>query len=130
LHEYCHAYHNKFCSGGYDCKIVREAYNTAMARKLYDCVRVHGKQGRKGPQKAYCCANCMEFFAELSVAFLYRDDDTFEYNKWYPHNYAQLKTHDPDSCVMLATMWGVEVDRSGADASAGSVTADELFFAT
>jgi hypothetical protein len=44
-----------------------------MASQLYDCVPVHGTQGLKGPTKAYACANCMEFFAELSVAYLYRN---------------------------------------------------------
>ena len=24
LHEYCHAYHNKHCDGGYDCEVIRE----------------------------------------------------------------------------------------------------------
>lgn len=130
LHEYCHAYHNKFCSGGYECKSVRDAYNVAMNMKLYDCVNVHGKQGEKGPQKAYCCANCMEFFAELSVAFLYRDDDTVEFNKWYPHNFAQLKTHDPESCAMLARMWGIDADLGHPALPTSFLTADDLFFAT
>ena len=134
LHEYCHAFHFKCCRDGYQCKDIREAYDVAMAKKLYDCVPVHGKQGRKGPQKAYCCANNMEFFAELSVAFLYRDDDKVEYNKWYPHNYAQLKTHDPDSCKMLAKMWGKEDDEQASHAApdlpASFMTADDMFFAT
>jgi hypothetical protein len=53
-----------------------------MSKKLYDSVPVHGIQGQHGPIKAYACTNCMEYFAELSVAFLYRKDK-MEYNKWY-----------------------------------------------
>ena len=55
----------------YFCK----AYNEAMMKKLYDCVPVHGVQGLKGSTKAYACYNCMEFFAELSVAFLWQNDN-------------------------------------------------------
>lgn len=51
-----------------------------MTKKLYDCVPVHGPQGRSGPTKAYACYNCMEFFAELSVAFMWKEND-LEYNK-------------------------------------------------
>ena len=114
-----------------------------MERKLYDCVPVHGKQGLRGGQKAYACYNCMEFFAELSVAFLWQKDrptpqtspmdlgspflisnspkdyqgDTgtegitceIEYNKWYPHNFLQLRDHDIDSCGMLASIWEVNL---------------------
>jgi hypothetical protein len=45
-----------------------------MSKKLYDSVAVHGPQGKDGPIKAYACANPMEFFAELSVAYLWHAD--------------------------------------------------------
>ena len=96
-----------------------------MVAKRYDCVPVHGPQGAKGPTKAYACANCMEFFAELSVAFLYNHDTNIalrdiderearekqtsvvivEYNKWFPHNATQLKSHDPATYEILEKMW-------------------------
>ena len=99
-----------------------------MVAKRYDCVPVHGPQGKKGPIKAYACANCMEFFAELSVAFLYNHDTNIvlrdmdeqkarqqqqdvmsvvipEYNKWFPHNATQLKLHDPETYEILEKMW-------------------------
>jgi hypothetical protein len=96
-----------------------KAYEEAMEKKLYDCVPVHGPQGLKGGCKAYACYNCMEFFAELSVAFHWQRDciDScapysceIEHNKWYPHNYAQLKKHDIKACRMLAKMWGVDMN--------------------
>lgn len=52
-----------------------QAYNLAMRRGLYNSVEVHGPQGlgpdgcTRVPVKAYACTNCMEFFAELSVAY-------------------------------------------------------------
>ena len=96
-----------------------KAYETAMEKKLYDCVPVHGPQGLKGGCKAYACYNCMEFFAELSVAFHWQKDALkgdvpytcdIEYNKWYPHNFMQLKSHDIDTCKILAKMWQVNLD--------------------
>lgn len=104
LHEYCHAYHDKHCSDGFDCDIIRKAYTTAMSKRLYDCVPVHGAQGLKGPIKAYACTNACEFFAELSVAYLYHSDNQ-EYNKWFPHNRSQLRKHDPITCKVLNKLW-------------------------
>ena len=90
-----------------------------MEKKLYDCVPVHGPQGANGGCKAYACYNCMEFFAELSVAFHWRRDShvdgaphtcAIEYNKWFPHNYIQLKSHDIETCKVLAGAWSLEVE--------------------
>lgn len=87
-----------------------QAYNAAMRAGLYDCVPVHGPQGinpHSGERiaiKAYACTNCMEFFAELSVAYHYALDET-EYNKWYPHNRLQLLQHDPATFEMLERIW-------------------------
>jgi dipeptidyl-peptidase 4 len=105
VHELSHAFHNKFCAGGYGNEPINEAYDTAMARKLYDCVRVHGPQGISGqPQKAYACTNSMEFFAELSVAYHWASSDS-EYNKWYPFNRQQLIEHDPASFDTIHRLW-------------------------
>lgn len=106
LHELCHAYHCKVLPDGFDNVLVREAYKTAMSKNLYDAVAVHGPQGRSGqPQKAYACANPMEFFAELSVAYLWGRDHKTEYNKWFPHNRAQLRKHDIESYRVLEAAW-------------------------
>jgi hypothetical protein len=78
-----------------------------MEKGLYDAVAVHGPQGNKGRVKAYACANCMEFFAELSVAYLWNVDDTTEYNKWFPHNRKQLIDHDPHSAEILKQLWNL-----------------------
>ena len=126
LHEYSHAYHNKCCPDGYDCAVIRDRYCAAMAQQLYDSVSVkvlHGGGGKvqkkKHKQKAYACANAMEFFAELSTAFLHRDDAAVDFNKWWPHNHSQLAAHDPATCAVLARVWG----------TASAITTDDLFSA-
>jgi hypothetical protein len=83
----------------------------AMKKHLYESVNVHGPQGigKDGvaaiTAKAYACTNCMEFFAELSVAYLYAQDATTEYNKWFPFNRAQLVKYDPATVEVLEATW-------------------------
>ena len=95
-----------------------------MEEGLYDCVRVHGKQGPTC--KAYACQDQMEYFAELSVAFLGTEiDENREHNKWYPFNRRQLREHDPRAYDMLRRLWGVTTDidqqsDSGAQAPSAS----------
>lgn len=113
LHELSHAWHNIHIANGYDNKQIEECYELAMKDGLYDCVRVHGPQGPEC--KAYACTNSMEYFAELSVAFLGGLDDTLEHNKWFPFNRSQLREHDPRAFDMLCQMWGVNVVDGGDD---------------
>jgi hypothetical protein len=49
----------------------------------------------------------MEYFAELSVAFLGGLGEE-EHNKWYPFNRSQLRDHDPRAFAMLCRVWGLE----------------------
>lgn len=105
LHELCHAWHCLHTEGGYENRDVRECYDKAMEEGLYECVGVHGPQGPKC--KAYACTDPMEYFAELSVAFLGGVEEGREYNKWFPFNRAQLKEHDPRAFEMLHRIWGV-----------------------
>ena len=77
-----------------------------MEKGLYDKVAVHGPQGNNGRLvKHYACSNCMEFFAELSVAFMWKEDAHREYNKWYPFNRAQLQALDSHSYEVLERCW-------------------------
>lgn len=134
LHEFCHAYHNKHLPDGYNNKEIIECYQAAMDEGLYDNCNYHscyvGLQSDATlspfgePQtpvqpdyeikstKHYACSNHMEYFAELSVAFLASPEDgdlpQEEYNKWYPHNAKQLKEHDPRAYTLLEKLWGVE----------------------
>ena len=72
---------------------------------LYDSVPVHGPQGERGNAKAYACTNCMEFFAELSVAYFWSKDANTEFNKWFPYNRSQLLHHDFDSFAVIDKFW-------------------------
>ena len=105
LHELSHAWHCLHIENGYDNEEIILVYKQAMDEKLYDCVRVHGSQGPTC--KAYACQDQMEYFAELSVAFLGGINEDCEHNKWYPFNRAQLRKHDPRAFDLLCKMWGV-----------------------
>mmetsp|Transcript_25380 Transcript_25380/g.41650 ORF Transcript_25380/g.41650 Transcript_25380/m.41650 type:complete len:756 (-) Transcript_25380:329-2596(-) len=108
LHELSHAWHCLHVEDGYENEEIINVYERAMEEGLYDCVGVHGSQGPRC--RAYACQDQMEFFAELSVAFLGGLDDDREHNKWYPFNRSQLRDHDPRAFAMLCRMWGVEDD--------------------
>ncbi len=119
-----------------------QGYMRAMHRGLYDLVSVHGPQGEAGPMKAYACTNPMEFFAELSVAYLWKQhslslestssfssatssslevvdkslpDTANEFNKWFPHNCCQLQQHDDDTFLLLDMLWSEGRGLSGED---------------
>ena len=106
IHELSHAYHHRMIPNGYKNKDIEDCYKQAMKDKLYECVKVHGSQGPTC--KAYACNNCMEYFAELSTAFLGGLNEEEEYNKWYPFNRNQLKEHDPRAYELLSRLWQVE----------------------
>lgn len=108
LHELSHAYHDKHIVNGFENESIRNAYMKSMGKALYDKVAVHGPQGKDGARvKAYACANCMEFFAELSTAFMWDEDRDTEYNKWFPHNRYQLKEHDVEAYAAIQEAWGL-----------------------
>ena len=109
LHELSHAWHHIHCLDDYDNEDIKDTYKKAMDDGLYDCVAVHGPQGPKC--KAYACQDQMEYFAELSVAFLGGTDDK-EHNKWFPFNRKQLRKHDPRAYDMLCRIWGVDFEES------------------
>mmetsp|Transcript_12381 Transcript_12381/g.35934 ORF Transcript_12381/g.35934 Transcript_12381/m.35934 type:complete len:467 (+) Transcript_12381:130-1530(+) len=108
LHELGHAYHHGMIEGGYRNEEIIRCYEDAMDENLYECVAVHGRQGPKA--EAYACSNAMEYFAELSAAFLGGLNDDVEFNKWYPFNRKQLKEHDPKAYKLLARLWKVDCE--------------------
>merc|ERR1712165_237463 len=86
---------------------IIDCFNAAMKENLYDCVKVHKLDGDYDERKAYASTNPMEYFAELSVAFLGgvgRDKD-IEFNKWFPFNRKQVKQHDPRAYQLLRKLW-------------------------
>jgi len=114
LHEYSHAYHFKCLPDGYDNQEIRECFESAMKEGLYDCVPYHSHD-KDAKAKAYACTNQMEYFAELSVAFLGGLRETEEFNKWYPFNRQQLKEHDPRAYKLLCRLWKVNDDKNNTD---------------
>ena len=80
-----------------------------MEEKLYDCVEVHNDRGYFEERRAYACTDPMEYFAELSTAFLggADEDEHLEFNKWFPFNRKQLREHDPRAYKLLKKLWGV-----------------------
>ena len=113
LHELCHAYHWKMVPGGYDNSEIKKCYQLAMREGLYNRVKVHGSQGPTG--RAYACENEMEYFAELSVAFLAGQDKDVEYNKWQPFNRHELKIFDPRAFKLLQRIWKVDCSEDDED---------------
>jgi len=109
LHEYSHAYHHKCLEGGYENKLLLECWKHNMKEKNYDCVPVHGPQGPTA--KAYACTDQMEYFAELSAAFLGGLSNVEEYNKWFPFTRQQVKEYDPRAYRLLQELWKVEVEK-------------------
>lgn len=108
VHELSHAYHKKCVDQGYENPEIIACFQQAMEEHLYDNVRVHGPQGPTA--KAYACSNVMEYFAELSAAFLGQPDlnSSEEYNKWYPFNRRQIKEHDLRAYNLLCKIWKLD----------------------
>ncbi|GAX19907.1 hypothetical protein FisN_1Lh625 [Fistulifera solaris] len=105
VHELSHAYHCLCIRDGYENKDVLACYQKAIDEGIYESVAVHGSQGPKA--KAYACTNAMEYFAELSTAFLGGTDECVEFNKWYPFNRKQVREHDPRAFELLQKLWHV-----------------------
>lgn len=114
LHELCHAYHYNMCKNGYDNTEIKKCYQQAMKDGLYERVECHSRNGKKEYKRAYACTNHMEYFAELSTAFLggLDDDENQEYNKWFPYCRSQLKHHDPRAYSLLQRIWNVDCNES------------------
>ena len=92
LHEMAHAIHHRLL--GFDAPEVTAAFQTAIERKLYDSAS--DRTGRVS--RAYARTNAMEYFAEISCAYL---DSCF----YYPFTYSDLKQHDPVGFALMDAVW-------------------------
>jgi dipeptidyl-peptidase-4 len=95
LHELVHAYHDEYLQDGYQNKLVLVAYKHAMDQGLYD--KVLDYRGRE--VQAYAATNQMEYFAEASEAYFYRND-------FFPFLGVELKQHDPKGYELMVEVWG------------------------
>ena len=93
LHELAHAYHDQVL--GFDEPRIKAAYEKAMKAGIYD--EVLDYRGKK--VRHYAATNHMEYFAEGTEAYLYRND-------FYPFVRAELKNHDPVLHDLLEDIWG------------------------
>lgn len=99
LHELAHGYHDQIF--GFDGPAIKAAFERARDSKTYEAVkRTRGIPGQSyTTEKAYAMTNQMEYFAEVSEAYFGRND-------WYPFNYIELKSHDPEALPILEAAWG------------------------
>ena len=95
FHELAHGFHDEHLEDGFNNEKVLAAYRNAMEQGLYD--EVLDYKGRT--VRAYATTNQMEYFAELSEAYFYRND-------FYPFLNAELKQHDPVGYALMVELWG------------------------
>lgn len=96
LHELTHLYHQQVL--GYDYKPLLDAYNHALESGKYDSVDYfNGTSYSK--TKAYAMTNDTEYFSEITEAY-------FGKNDYYPFNYEDLRTFDPEGFALLEKVWG------------------------
>ena len=93
LHELCHAYHDQVLS--FEHPGIIDAYDNAIKAGFLEEVMTHN--GRI--TKAYAATNHKEYFAEITEAFLYRND-------FYPFVNGELKKTDPVGYALLEEIWG------------------------
>lgn len=93
LHELAHSYHDQVL--GFDDPRIEAAYRRAMAAGLYNEVLTY--TGEKA--RAYAATNKMEYFAEGTEAYFYKND-------FYPFTRAELQEHDPVLHDLLVEIWG------------------------
>jgi len=99
LHELAHAYHDRFLPKGFGNEEIKDAFEKARAKGLYERVEQRFGDGRSANVRAYAMMNPMEYFAECSEAF-------FSTNDFFPFTREQLAKHDPDMFALLKTLWG------------------------
>lgn len=95
LHELAHAFHDQVL--GFDHPDVVAAFEQAKAAKSYDQVLLY--TGEK--VRHYGLSNPMEYFAEGTEAYFYRND-------FFPFVRAELKQHDATLHDLLRKVWADE----------------------
>ncbi len=93
LHELAHAYHDKVLDP--DNPAIRDAYKKAMARGHYNVADARSAT----PGRAYAATNDHEYFAELTVAYLAKNDG-------FPQDRYVLAKVDPIGYALMQKIWG------------------------
>lgn len=93
LHELAHMIHHRVV--GFEYADLLFAYKQAMDRRLYDKV----KHDDGDEVRAYAATNELEYFAELSCAYLDRCP-------YYPFTRDELREYDPAGYRVMEKVWG------------------------
>jgi hypothetical protein len=104
LHELAHAYHHQCLTAGYANVQIQQAFARAKDSGSYDRVQRHfGNERPVAIEKAYALTSPMEYFAETSEAFFFRND-------FAPFTREELERQDPDAAALLKSLWNMDVD--------------------
>lgn len=101
LHELAHAYHFRVLRDGFENAEIKAAFESAKSRGIYE--RVERTRGDGSPytrERAYALTNPMEYFAETTEAYFFRND-------FYPFTREELRRHDPEMFALLEKLWQV-----------------------
>jgi hypothetical protein len=97
-HELSHAYMDQFLAKQ-EQESIKSIYQQAISEGLYDSVEyTPGGNMIKIKREAYAKTNELEYFAEISEAYLGKND-------FYPYIKSELKKHDPRGYALLTTLW-------------------------
>ena len=99
LHELAHGYHDRVLGFGY--APIDEAYTNGLANDLYGEVSYHVGNGIYIDRLAYASTNSIEYFAELSEAYLGEND-------FYPFDREDLAEYDTLGYQVVAEVWQFE----------------------
>ncbi len=97
MHELGHAYHDQVL--GYNEPAIIAAYDSAMIEGLYNSVLYNPGFGNPPfAQAAYAKTNYIEYFAEITEAYLGEND-------YFPFDSTDLRTHDPRGYRVVSQVW-------------------------
>lgn len=96
LHELAHAYHDRILS--FDNASVLNAYNNAIANRLYLDIPYNDGFNIGTQDEAYARNNKIEYFAELTEAY-------FGQNDYFPFLKTELETYDSVGFKMIEQAW-------------------------
>jgi hypothetical protein len=91
LHELAHAYHDRVL--GQNNFAIQAAYQQAISKRLYNVPDYLNRQ-----KQAYAATDTWEYFAELSTAYLLKNDA-------FPYNRATLSQHDTVGYQLMQQTW-------------------------
>jgi hypothetical protein len=112
LHEFAHAFHDRFLR--FDNAHVLRAFAQACRSGKYESVtHANGKKVR-----AYALVNQMEFFAELSEAYFWRND-------MEPFDRGGLAKFDPASMRLVERLWQTPLGTPNTGDTGMAMTCEE-----